>query len=190
MIETLKNPPTRLPPKAWRARWAIVSLLILAPPPAPEAPAPVAEPAGPVSEASPPASTEDGKERPSDAVPVERTSDPPAAAADGAAAATTSPLAGEGREVTPRLQPALTGTSVATGSAQSVSSSPSGSSARKPASASPPPACAVPGILTSMSSSPFNVGGAAFVTSILAANAPAPPSAIGDDAARARSNAS
>ena len=41
-----------------------------------------------------------------------------------------------------------------------------------------------------MSSSPFNVGGAAFVTSILAASAQAPPSAIGDDAARERSNGS
>src|SRR5436305_1362661 len=129
MIETLKNPPTRPPSKASRARWLILSLGI------PALLLEGAEPAGPVSEPTPPASTEDGKERPTDAVPVERTSDPPAAAADGAAAATTSPLAGEGREVTPRLQPALTGTSVATGSAQSVSSSPSGSSARKPASA-------------------------------------------------------
>src|SRR6478672_11470943 len=30
MIETLKNPLTRLPSKAWRARWLVVSLGILA----------------------------------------------------------------------------------------------------------------------------------------------------------------
>ena len=277
MIETLKSPSTRSPSKAWRARWLVVSLAILAvlllaadharaaagdeaaaeasppskvelpipevtseepvvslepppeateapplsteppppapepppaeppppapepppapappapeaPAPAPEAPAPVTEPAGPISEPSPPAPTEGGKERPSDAVPVERTSDPPAAAPDGAPAATASPLPGEGRELTPRLQPALTSTSIATGSAQSVSSSPSAGSARKRASASPTPACAVAGILTAMNASPFNVDAASFVTSILAASAQAPPTATGDDAARGRSD--